>query len=50
MPKYLVRAFEPIVYEIEADSAQEAAQEAIERYKKEEETWIDPEVQVAEIK
>jgi hypothetical protein len=50
MPKYLVRVFDPTIYEIEAGSEQEAVQEAIERYKKEEDTWIDPQVQVEEIK
>jgi hypothetical protein len=50
MPKYLVRVLEPIIYEIDAGSAQEAEQEAVQRYKKEEDTWIDPEVQVEEIR
>jgi hypothetical protein len=53
MPKYLVRVFEPTIYEIEAGSAQEA-EEAIGRYKEENDicpdcTWVEPEVQVAEI-
>jgi hypothetical protein len=50
MPKYIVRVFSPIIYEIEAQSEQDAQQEAVERYKKEEDTWIDPEVQVEEIR
>jgi hypothetical protein len=49
MPKYLVRVYEPTVYEIEAGSEEEAVREAVKRYKKEEDIWIDPEVQVAEI-
>jgi hypothetical protein len=54
MPKYLVRVYEPTVYEIEARSKKEAEEEAIGRYKEENDmcpdcTWLDPEVQVAEI-
>jgi hypothetical protein len=51
MPKYLVRVFSPTVYELEAESGQVAKQKAVERYKKEEEKWIDPEiVEVSEIR
>jgi hypothetical protein len=50
MPKYIVRVFSPIIYEIEAGSEKEAEQEAVKRYKKEEDTWIDPEVQVEEVR
>jgi hypothetical protein len=32
MPKYLVRVFEPTIFEIDASSAQEAKQEALKRY------------------
>jgi hypothetical protein len=50
MPKYVVRVCDPTIYEIEAQSEQDAQQEAVERYKKEEDTWIDPEVQVEEVR
>jgi hypothetical protein len=49
MPKYVVRVCNPTIYEIEAPSEEDAQQEAVERYKKEEDTWIDPVVQVTEI-
>ena len=50
MPKDLVQISVPTVYRIEAGTEQEAAQEALQRYKYEHPTWIDPIVKVAEIK
>ena len=38
MPKDLVRVFSPTIYELEAGSAREAEQEAVERYKQERHT------------
>jgi hypothetical protein len=50
MRKYVVRVYEPTLYFIEAETEQQAATEAVKRYKKENETWIQPDVQVAAIK
>jgi 2',3'-cyclic-nucleotide 2'-phosphodiesterase (5'-nucleotidase family) len=54
MKKYLVRVFIATVsetaYEIEAETKDQAAQEAIERYTKETDTWIQPKVQVQRLK
>jgi len=49
MHKYWVFLYSPTIYQIEAGSELEAIREAIKRYKKEKDTWIDPEVQVSEI-
>jgi hypothetical protein len=44
MPTYRVQVASPTVYEIEADSKQDAINQAVEQYKKERHTWIDPEI------
>jgi hypothetical protein len=49
MHKYWVFLYEPTIYEIEAETEREAVREAIRRYKKEEETWIEPEFTVSQI-
>jgi hypothetical protein len=49
MAKYLVRAAIPTVYIIDAADAQDAMQQAAKRFKKEHNTWIEPELQWAEI-
>ena len=58
MKTYRARVFIPIVYEIEAESEQEATQRAVEFFKHEDKqekavylsnSWIDPEVEVEEI-
>ena len=45
---YKVLLCNPTLYEIEAESEQEAQKKAIELYKKEHNTWIDPEVHDAQ--
>jgi hypothetical protein len=50
MKKYQVRALIATVYEIEAETEQEAEQEAKEKFKAQNNTWIEPEVQLSEIK
>ena len=42
MPKYRVRVTIPTVYEIEADSKEDAISQAVELYMKERHTWIPP--------
>ncbi len=50
MPKYLVRAGIPIVYVIDAPDAQDAMQQAAKRFKTDHHTWLEPEMQWAELK
>jgi hypothetical protein len=50
MAKYLVRAAIPTVYVIDAPDEQAAMHQAAERFKNEQDTWIEPELQWAEIK
>jgi hypothetical protein len=50
MAKYLVRAAIPTVYIIDASDAQDAMQQAAKRFKKEHHTWLEPELQWAELK
>ena len=50
MAKYLVRAAIPTVYVIDAPDAQDAMQQAAERFKTEQHTQLEPELQWAEIK
>jgi hypothetical protein len=49
MPKYLVRVAIPTVYVIDAPDEQAAMQQAAERFKKEHNTWLEPELQWAEV-
>jgi hypothetical protein len=43
MKKYVVRVYDSVaLYDIEADSKQEAETKAIELYKKEKDTWLGP--------
>jgi len=44
MKKYLVRVCTPSVYEVEADNEQQAKEKASELFKKDQKTWIEPEV------
>jgi hypothetical protein len=50
MKKYQVRVFIPTIYEIAAETVEEAEQEAKKIFKAENDTWLDPEVQSVEIK
>ena len=50
MAKYLVRAAIPTVYVIDAPDAQDAMQQAAERFKTEQHTQLEPEMQWAELK
>jgi hypothetical protein len=50
MAKYVVQAAIPTVYVIDARDAQDAMQQVSERFKKEHNTWIEPEMQWAELK
>ncbi len=47
--RFRVRVFVPTVYEIAAETAQEAEREATEIFKAENNTWIEPDVQLVEI-
>jgi hypothetical protein len=49
MAKYLVRVAIPTVYIIDASDEQDAMHQAAERFKNELHTWIEPELQWAEI-
>jgi hypothetical protein len=49
MAKYLVRVAIPTVYVIDAPDEQDAMHQAGERFKKEQNTWLEPELQWAEI-
>ncbi len=50
MKKYLVHIYEPTVYEVEAESEDEAKKKAVALYKKEKNTWLTPEkVEAAEV-
>ena len=46
MKTYTVRVFVPTVYEIAAETEREAKQEAVEIFKAENNTSIDPEVEI----
>jgi len=50
MNKYLVRVFEPSVYEIEAENEEHAKKQAVALFKKDHKqwrnSWLEPEVQV----
>jgi hypothetical protein len=50
MPKYVVRAAIPTVYVIDASDAQDAMQQAAERFKTDHHTNLSPELQWAELK
>jgi hypothetical protein len=50
MAKYLVRVAIPTVYIIDASDEQDAMHQAAERFKKEQNTWLEPELQWAELK
>jgi hypothetical protein len=50
MPKYLVRAAIPTVYVIDASDEQDAMQQAAKRFKTDHHTWLEPEMQWAELK
>jgi hypothetical protein len=50
MKKYTVRVFIPTVYEVAAETEEEAKQEAGEIFKAENDTWIDPEIQLVKSK
>jgi hypothetical protein len=50
MAKYLVRAAIPTVYVIDASDEQAAMHQAAQRFKKEYHTWLEPELQWAELK
>jgi hypothetical protein len=50
MAKYLVRAAIPTVYVIDARDEQEAMQQAAERFKIEQHTQLEPELQWAALK
>jgi hypothetical protein len=49
MAKYLVRVAIPTVYIIDASDEQDAMHQAAERFKKEHNTWLEPELQWSEI-
>lgn len=44
MRRYTVRVCSPTIYPIEAENEAEAKRQAVERYKQEHNTWVDPEV------
>jgi hypothetical protein len=48
MKKYRVSLASPTVYDIEADDQQAAIKQAVELWKQERHTWIDPSIQEAE--
>jgi hypothetical protein len=48
MKKYKVRVFIPTVYEVTAETKREAKQKAVEIFKAENNTSIDPEVEIGE--
>jgi hypothetical protein len=50
MPKYLVQVAIPTVYVIDASDEQDAMHQATERFKKEYNTHLEPELQWAELK
>jgi hypothetical protein len=50
MAKYLVRVAIPTVYIIDASDEQDAMHQAAERFKNEHNTWLEPELQWAELK
>jgi hypothetical protein len=50
MAKYLVRAAIPTVYVIDAPDEQAAMHQAAKRFKQEHDTWLEPELQWAELK
>jgi hypothetical protein len=50
MAKYLVRAAIPTVYVIDAPDEQAAMRQAAKRFKTEHDTWLEPELQWAELK
>jgi hypothetical protein len=49
MAKYLVRVAIPTVYVIDAPDEQDAMHQAAKRFKQEHHTWLEPELQWAEI-
>ncbi len=50
MKKYLVHIFEPTVFEVEAESENEAKKKAVALYKREKNSWLTPEkVEAAEV-
>jgi hypothetical protein len=58
MKTYRARVFIPIVYEIDAETEQQAAKQAVDMFKQENKqekigyfsnSWIDPEVEVEEV-
>jgi hypothetical protein len=49
MQKYLVRVAIPTVYIIDAPDEQDAMHQAAERFKNEHNTWLEPELQWAEV-
>jgi hypothetical protein len=50
MPKYLVQVAIPTIYVIDAKSPQQAMDKAVKRFQTERDTWLEPEVQWAELK
>ena len=46
MKKYIVHVAIPTIYEIEAEDEDQASRKARALYKKEYNTWIDPEVHI----
>jgi hypothetical protein len=50
MAKYLVRAAIPTVYVIDARDEQAAMHQAAKRFKTDHATWLEPELQWAELK
>ena len=49
MSKYLVQVSIPTIYVIDAADEQAAMHQASERFKKEHHTWLEPELQWAEL-
>ena len=49
MSKYLVQVSIPTIYVIDAADEQDAMHQAAERFKKEQNTWLEPELQWAEL-
>jgi hypothetical protein len=49
MPKYLVQVSIPTIYVIDAADEQAAMHQAAKRFKQEHDTWLEPELQWAEL-
>ena len=50
MPTYLVQVAMPTIYVIDAPDEQAAMHQAARRFKQEHDTWLEPELQWAELK